>query len=189
MASSKGGCLLFDPHWIDLPSIPVLVVFYHACLGFPVKDLWLKAIKAGNFDTFARLTYLNVACYCPIADETILGHLAQMLQNVQVSKPTKLTPRSSLPPALKNPVPTGDPLQEVFLRVYPTSKLYTDDTGRFTARACLGNQYVMIAYHMDGNLILQQAFQIKEDKHCILAFNTIMAWLAACGLFLSQYQR
>jgi hypothetical protein len=37
----------------------------------------------------------------------------------------------------------------------------------------------MIAYHTDGNLILQQAFQTKADKHCIPAFNTIMARLAA----------
>jgi hypothetical protein len=46
------------------------------------------------------------------------------------------------------------------------------------------NRYVMIAYHTDGNLILQQAFQTKADKHCIPAFNTIMAWLAACGLLV-----
>jgi hypothetical protein len=51
MASSKSGCLPFDPHQIDLPSIPALVAFYHACLGFPVKDTWLDAIKAGNCDT------------------------------------------------------------------------------------------------------------------------------------------
>ena len=40
----------------------------------------------------------------------------------------------------------------------------------------------MIAYHMDRNLILQQAFQTKADKHRIPAFNSIMARLAACGL-------
>jgi hypothetical protein len=73
-------------------------------------------------------------------------------------------------------------LQEVFLHVYPISKLYTDDTGQFPTQACLGNQYVKIAYHTDGNLILQQAFQTKSDKHHIPVFNTIMAQLAACGL-------
>jgi hypothetical protein len=40
----------------------------------------------------------------------------------------------------------------------------------------------MIAYHMDGSLILQQAFQMKANKHRIPAFNTIMEKLAACGL-------
>jgi hypothetical protein len=77
MASSKGGRLPFDPRQIDLPLIPALVALYHACLGFPVKDTWLKAIKAGNCDTFAGLSYSNMARYCPNSDETILGHLVQ----------------------------------------------------------------------------------------------------------------
>ncbi len=38
MASSKGGCLPFNPHQLELPSIPALVAFYHGCLGFLVKD-------------------------------------------------------------------------------------------------------------------------------------------------------
>jgi hypothetical protein len=47
----------FDPRSLDLPSIGALVGFYHACLGFPVKQTWLDAIKAGNCDTFDGLTY------------------------------------------------------------------------------------------------------------------------------------
>ncbi len=79
-AFSKCECLPFDPCWIGLPSIPALVAFYHACLGYPVKDSRLEAVNTGNCDTFAGLTYLNMACYCPIADKTILRHLAQMQQ-------------------------------------------------------------------------------------------------------------
>jgi hypothetical protein len=66
----------FDPHSLDLLSIGALVGFYHACLGFPVKETWLDPIKAGNCDTFKGLTYSNVAKYCPDADETIMGNLA-----------------------------------------------------------------------------------------------------------------
>ncbi len=161
----------------------MLVAFYHACLGFLVKDTWLDIIKAGNCDTFARLTYSNVACYCPDSDETILRHLAQTQQNVQSTKPQS-TPRTSPPPAIKAPALLANALQEVFPHVYPISKLCTDDTGGFPVQACLGNQYVMIAYPMDGNLILQQAFQTKADKDCIPAFNTIMARLAACRLLV-----
>jgi hypothetical protein len=40
----------------------------------------------------------------------------------------------------------------------------------------------MIAYHANGNLILQQAFKTRSDKHCIAAYNTIMTRLAARGL-------
>jgi hypothetical protein len=53
----------FDPHRLDLPSIGALVGFYHACLGFPVKQMWLDAIKARNCYTFDGLTY-NAARYC-----------------------------------------------------------------------------------------------------------------------------
>jgi hypothetical protein len=40
----------------------------------------------------------------------------------------------------------------------------------------------MIAFHADGNLILQQAFKTKSDCHRIAAYNDIMTRLAARGL-------
>jgi hypothetical protein len=79
-------------------------------------------------------------------------------------------------------MPLAEALQEVFLHVYPINRLYTDDTGCFPVWAWSGNQYVMIAYHTDGNLILQQAFQKNADKHCIPVFIAIMARLVACRL-------
>jgi hypothetical protein len=40
----------------------------------------------------------------------------------------------------------------------------------------------MIAFHADGNLILQQAFKSKSDSHRIAAYNAIMTCLASKGL-------
>jgi hypothetical protein len=40
----------------------------------------------------------------------------------------------------------------------------------------------MIAYHANGNLILQQAFKSRSDTHRIAAYNSIMTHLAAEGL-------
>ena len=140
-------------------------------------DSWLDAIKAGNCDTFDGLTYSNVARYCPDSDETILGHLAQTRQNVRSSKP----PPAARPPLARLP-PPNDNKKEVFIEIYPLNKLYSDDTGQFPVRACSGNQYVMIAYHMEGNLILQQAFPTKADKHSIPAFNNITSHLTEQGL-------
>ena len=53
--------IAFNPHSMDLPSIGTLVGFYHACLGFLVKQTWLKASKAGNCNSFDGLSYSNVA--------------------------------------------------------------------------------------------------------------------------------
>jgi hypothetical protein len=140
----------FDPRRLDLPSMGALVGFYHACLDFPAKLTWLTAIKAGNCNSFEGLTYSCTAKYCPDADETILGHLAQQHQNIRSTKPR--TPVLSAPPII--PQTPVLPSNGLHVQVVPISKLYTDKTGRFPVKACYGNQYVMIAYHADGNLIL-----------------------------------
>jgi hypothetical protein len=140
----------FDPRSLDLPSIGALVGLSHACLGFPVKQTWHSAIKAGSCNTFNGLIYSNAARYCPDADEMIMGHLAQHHQNVRSTKPkpTLLAPLAVLPP------PIEMLSNQVFVVTKPLSKLFTKDTGCFPIRACSGNQYVMIAFHANGNLIL-----------------------------------
>ncbi len=166
---------------MDLPSIGALVGFYHACLDFLVKQTWLDAVKAGNCDLFNGLTYSNVSRYCPDANKTILGYLAQQCQNVRSTKPKPAMPLAPTPTS--NPPPLLDvPSHQVFIKVHPISQLYTDNTSCFWVKACLGNQYVMNAYHANGNLILQQAFKTRNDRHWIAAYNAIMSRLAARGL-------
>jgi len=149
----------FDPLSLNLPIIGALVGFYHACLGFPVKQTWLDAIKAGNCDTFNSLTYSNAAKYCPDSDEMIMGHLAQQRQNVRSTKPKQPTSLQIVCP----PPPVATPSNQVFVMTQLLSKLFTDDTGCFPVRARSGSQYVMITFHADGNLILQQAFKSKSN--------------------------
>jgi hypothetical protein len=173
-----------DPQSLNLPSMGALVGFYHACLGFPVKQTWLNAIKAGNCDSFEGLTYCHAARYCPDADETILGHLAQQRQNVRSTKPRSPAPEQVPHLPAVAPQASDLPSNKVHICVFPISKLYTDDTGRFPVKACLGNQHVMIAFHANGNLILQQAFKTRSDKHRIAAYNTIITRLMARGLLV-----
>jgi len=108
----------------------------------------------------------------------IMAHLAQQRQNVRSTKPKQPTSLQIVCP----PPPDATPSNQVFVMTQPLSKLFTDDTGRFPVRARSGNQYVMIAFHADGNLILQQAFKSKSNRHRIAAYNAIMTRLAARGL-------
>jgi hypothetical protein len=142
----------------------------------------LDAIKAGKCDTFDGLTYSSVARYCPKANKTILEHLAQQHPNVRLTKPKLPTPLSPSALPTTAPSPTDVPSNQVFVMVYPLSRLYTDATGRFPVRSHLENQYIMIAFHTDGSLILQQAFKSKSNCHCIAAYNANMTRLAARGL-------
>jgi hypothetical protein len=123
-----------------------------------------------------------VARFCPDADETFMGHLAQQCQNVCS---TNLTLPTVVPVLLLPAIapPTEDtPSNEVFVCIYPISKLYTFGTSCFPIKVHLVSQYVMIAYHADGNIILQQAFKSRGNTCCIAAYNAIMTCLAACGL-------
>ena len=61
------------------------------------------------------------------------------------------------------------------------SKLYTDDTGRFPVLARSGNQYVMIAYHCDLNVILARTINSRKDIYRLRAYNIIMERLKIRG--------
>ncbi len=162
----------FNPQSLDLPSIGALVGFYHACLGFPVNQMWLKAIKAGNWDTFDVLAYSNMGRYCLNSNKTILGHLTQQRQNLRSTKPkaSKAVPPPELPPT--PPSITEEPLNQGFVKMYPLSKLYMDDTGHFPGRAsgkpvchdCLPQQWQS---HPPAG------FQVQEQPppHCCLQYH------------------
>ena len=101
-----------------------------------------------------------------------MGHLVQKRQGVRSTK-TKT-------PATSSPVPKLPQVRsnDLYLQVTPISKLYTDDTGRFPVHARSGNQYIMIAYHCDTNLILADPFASRKDTHRLLAYEKIMQRLS-----------
>ena len=45
----------------DLPIVEALIRYFHAASGLPVRDTCLKAIKAGNFDSWPGFTYQNAS--------------------------------------------------------------------------------------------------------------------------------
>ena len=97
-----------------------------------------------------------------------MGHLVQKIQGISSTKPkdpAKSSPVQQLPQVRSN---------EMYLQVTPISKLYTDDTGRFPVHARSCNQYIMIAYHCDTNLILAKPFASRKYTHRLLTYYKIM---------------
>ena len=45
----------------DLPSVELLVHYLHATARFPVKSMWLNAIKADNYAMCPVITFSNAA--------------------------------------------------------------------------------------------------------------------------------
>ena len=64
----------------------------HPVCGYPVKSVWLKAVKAGNFIGYLLLTTANVKKYYPETNKTPKGHMNQARKNMRFtrSKPKPL---------------------------------------------------------------------------------------------------
>ncbi|MCP4744891.1 MAG: hypothetical protein GY874_01945, partial [Desulfobacteraceae bacterium] len=62
-------------HVFELPSTKQTIAYYHGCAGFPTCETWVKAIKAGNYDTWPGLTAKAAAKHFPEHDEEKKGHM------------------------------------------------------------------------------------------------------------------
>ena len=139
----------------NLPSMGTLVRYLHATAGFPVKCTWLGAIKAGNYSSCPGLTYAYASKYFPLSVESIKGHLTQSRQVIRSTKPKT---KPDLDPVPRKQITKT---QELFIRTEPISKLYTDNMGRFPIRSQRGNNFIMLAYHVDTNVILTEPFESR----------------------------
>jgi hypothetical protein len=76
----------------SLPSIAQSIKYLHAAAGFPIKEMWLEAIKTGNYVTWPGLTTAAVRKHFPDSDETQKGHMKKQSQGVR-SMRTKEKPK------------------------------------------------------------------------------------------------
>ena len=59
----------------DLPPMSQTVQYLHAAAGFPTEETWIKAIEAGNFNTWPIQTPSTVQCHFPESDEMQKRHM------------------------------------------------------------------------------------------------------------------
>ena len=67
------------------------------------------------------------------------------------------------------------------------STAYTDLTGRFPMRSSQGNQYVMVAYHYDANLIYGKAIKDRKAATLTDAWEHLHAIFSRAGAALNTY--
>ena len=85
----------------------------HTVCGYPVKSIWIKAIKAGNFTGWTILNKQNVAKYYPETTETPEVHLNQTRKNVRSTK-TKTRPFEKIDASTLQ----GKKMLDVYTKVY-----------------------------------------------------------------------
>ena len=57
-------------HVFELPSIKNTIACYHAAAGFPTKETWIRAISAGNYNTWPGLNVKTASKHFPESKET-----------------------------------------------------------------------------------------------------------------------
>ena len=148
----------------------------HAACGFPVKSTWIKAIEAGNFKGWPLLTVKKVKKYYPETTETPKGHLNQVRQNVQSTKPKPFEePNTNKLRGKKN--------KDVYVKVYDIKEnVYSDQTGRFPKTSMYGNKYIMVMVEVDSNVILVEPMKSRHDNEMKRAYKHLMLRLKRAGI-------
>ncbi|KAL7545295.1 hypothetical protein ACHAWF_008651 [Thalassiosira exigua] len=70
----------------DLTSIEQGIKWMHAVFGYDAKSVWLKAIKAGNFQGWLLFNEQNNNKYYPDTAKTPKGQVNQVRNNVRSTK-------------------------------------------------------------------------------------------------------
>ena len=52
----------------ELPSTEQLIRYLHACAGYPTRETWVKAIRAGNYVSWPCVTVKRVNNFYPETD-------------------------------------------------------------------------------------------------------------------------
>ena len=172
----------------DLPSVERSIRYLHACLGFPTKATWLKAIRRGNFVGWPLVTVENVNAYFPECDETPKGHLNQQRQGVRSTKrKVKATDFEEVDTKLT----IGRKEKDVYIKVVEARELrhtiYSDQSGRFPVRARSGNQYLMVLVEIDSNCILVEPMKSKKDDEMQRAYLALLGRLKRAGVKIEKH--
>ena len=70
----------------SLPSIEQTVKYLHAVAGYPPEETWIKAIQAGNNNTWPTITGTYVHTQFPESNETQKGHMKHERQGTRSTK-------------------------------------------------------------------------------------------------------
>ena len=150
-----------------------LVQYLHQECWSPTPHTWYKAIKKGFFATLPGLTAQLVQKHLLSSKATVKGHMKLTRQHIRSTKtkPTETTAMTALPASDETQANMVS-LKTVDL-IKPTSKVATDQTGRFPVKSSRGNQYIMVAYVHDANAILVRPIKNQSQHSLVNAYNRI----------------
>ena len=163
----------------DDTSIPQLIRYLHACAGFPVTDTWTAAIDQGYYLGWPGLTTARVRKHLPKCEETAMGHMKLVRQNVRSTSKGVNTRYTAKDRGRRRRIGVCSlPLKEL---KEPKGIIGTDQTGRFPITSRRGHKYIFLLTDIDTGYIYGVPIKSRETSELIRAFKEAYDVLAACG--------
>jgi hypothetical protein len=175
----------------DLPNSRQSLMYFHAVAGFPTKETFTDAVRAGNYATWPGLTTTLISKHFPDSDETQKGHMKGQRKGVRSTKvkpatEIKIEPRTEdSPPKLV----AIRKLNDIFVKIYELAEtIHTDQTGAFLVASQRGYQYIMIGIHIDANYIFCETMKNRTEGKMINAYQKMVDLMQIAGLGLKHHR-
>ncbi len=159
----------------DLPNTQQSLLYRHALAGFPPKETFLAAVRAGNYATWPGLTTTLILKHFPDSDKTQKGHMKGQQKGVwstKVSAPVLIKVELGI---VNLPKPTIKKHYDIFVVVYELlDTIHTDQTGAFPITSLQGYWYIMVGIHLDANHIFCKLMKNQTKGKMITAYQKMV---------------
>jgi hypothetical protein len=180
----------------ELPSTRQTILYHHALAGFPVKETFLNAVRAGNYATWPGLTIAALHKYFPNLDKTQKGHMKGQRQGIRSTKQKALDHLVESEKIVKIKVEPGTeevlPAKchnNIFVRINDLAEsIHSNQTGAFPYTSQQGSRYVMIAIHLNANYIFCEPMKNRSEDEMIEVYQKIINRMKAAGLGLKTHR-
>jgi hypothetical protein len=155
----------------DLPNTWQSLLYHHALAGFPPKEIFLAAVRTGNYTTWPGLTTTLTLKHFSISDKMQKGHMKGQQRGVQLTKvlapvTIKVEPGTANPPLL-----TITKHYDIFVVVYELlDTVHTDQTSPFPITSQQSYCYIMVGIHLDANYIFCELMKNQTKGKMVTAY-------------------
>ena len=175
----------------DLPNSRQTLKYFHAAAGYPTKESFLEAVRAGNYATWPGLTTTLIAKHFPDSDETQKGHMKGQRKGVRSTK-AKHTVEIKTEPGTEETTHHHIPakkMNDIFVTSYELSdEIHTDQTGKFPVTSQRGYRYIMVGIHIDANYIFCETMKNRTEGEMITAYQKMVDRMELAGLGLKHHR-
>jgi hypothetical protein len=166
-------------------------MYLHAAAGFPVKETFLDAVRAGNYTTWPGLMTSLIIKHFPDSDEMQKEHMKGQRKGVRSTraKPEydiKIKPGTEDPPPKLVKIKKMD---DIFVKIYKLAEeIHTDQTRAFPVTSQHGYQHIMVGIHTDANYIFCKLMKNRMEGEMITAYQKMVDRIEIAGLGLKHHR-